>query len=133
MEGYSKKAEENLLEIQKQKEESDREMLRLEIIIGYISSIIFMILIFLASYVKMHWAIKLLLIIGGSVIFSIGLINTAKIEQIAGYYECGKCHYKHVPKFMKVLFSLHYGRTRYIKCPKCGQKSWNKKTITKEG
>lgn len=34
MENYDLKAEENLLELKKQKEESDRNMLRLEIIIG---------------------------------------------------------------------------------------------------
>lgn len=131
MENYNQKAEENLLEMKKKKEETDREMLRLEIVIGYISTIAFLILVFLASFVEMHSTIRILLIIGGSIIFAVGVINAIKIEQTAGYYECDKCHYKYIPKYKSVLFAMHYGRTRYMKCPKCNEKSWNKKVLTK--
>lgn len=131
MENYNQKAEENLLEMKKQKEETDREMLRLEIVIGYISSITFLILVFLASFVEMYSVIRILLIIGGSIIFAVGVINAIRIEQTAGYYECDKCHYKYIPTYKSVLFAMHYGRTRYMKCPKCNEKSWNKKVLTK--
>lgn len=131
MENYNQKAEENLLEMKKQKEETDREMLRLEIVIGYISSITFLILVFLASFVEMYSVIRILLIIGGSIIFAVGVINAIKIEQTAGYYECDKCHYKYIPSYKSVFFSMHHGRTRYMKCPKCNEKSWNKKVLSK--
>ena len=121
MEKYNQKAEENLLEMKKQKEETDREMLRLEIVIGYISTITFLILVFIASFVEMHPVIRILLIIGGSIVFAIGIINTIKIEQTAGYYECDKCHYKYIPTYKSVFFAMHYGRTRYMKCPKCNE------------
>lgn len=62
VENYNQKAEENLLEMKKQKEKTDREMLRLEIVIGYISTITFFILVFLASFMKMHSVIRILLI-----------------------------------------------------------------------
>ena len=39
MNNYNEKAEQNLLEMQRKKEESDTNMLKLEIIIGYMSSI----------------------------------------------------------------------------------------------
>ncbi|MCI8352258.1 MAG: helix-turn-helix domain-containing protein [Clostridia bacterium] len=131
MENYNKKAEENLLEMKKQKEETDREMLRLEVVIGYISTITFLVLVFIASFVQMHSVVRILLIIGGSIVFSVGVINAIKIEQTAGYYECDKCHYKYIPTYKNVLFAMHYGRTRYMKCPKCNEKSWNKKVLTK--
>ena len=54
-----------------------------------------------------------------------------KIEQTAGYYECEKCHHKYVPKYSSVFGAMHMGRTRYMKCPKCNQRSWNKKRISK--
>ena len=130
-ENYNQKAEENLLEMKKQKEETDREMLRIEIVIGYISSITFLILVFIASFVQIYPVIRILLIIGGSIVFSIGVINAIKIVQTAGYYECDKCHYKYIPTYKSVLFAMHYGRTRYMKCPKCNEKSWNKKVLTK--
>lgn len=131
MENYNQKAEENLLEMKKQKEETDREMLRLEIVIGYISTITFLILVFLASFAQMYSVIRILLIIGGSIVFTVGVINAIKIEQTAGYYECDKCHYKYIPTYKSVLFAMHHGRTRYMKCPKCNEKSWNKKVLTK--
>lgn len=131
MENCSQKAEQNLLKIKKHKEETDKEMLRLEIVIGYISSITFLILIFVSSFVEMYSAIRILLIIVGSIVFAVGVINAIKIEQTAGYYECNKCHYKYIPTYKSVLFAMHYGRNRYMKFPKCNKKSWNKKVLTK--
>ena len=131
MENYNLKAEENLLDMKKQKEEVDKRMLGLEWVIGCISSISFLILIFIASFIQMHSIFRILLIIIGSIIFIVGLINCIKIEQTAGYYECKKCHYRYIPTYKSVLFSMHNGRTRYMKCPKCNKKSWNKKVLTK--
>lgn len=131
MNGYNAKLEQNLIEMVKQKEQSDKKMLRLEIVVGYISSITFLILIFVASYIEMQNWIKILLITFGIITFAIGMYNCIKIEQTAGYYECGKCHYKYIPKYSSVLWSMHINRTRYMKCPKCNKKSWQKKVINK--
>lgn len=122
--------EKNSSKMEKQKEKSDRNLLRLEIFIGFISSIIFLILILIASIVVQKW-IKVLLSIFGLIIFTIGIYNCIKIEQRAGYYECQKCHYKYVPTYLNVLLAMHINRTRYMKCPKCNQRSWQKKVISK--
>ena len=131
MENYNKKAEENLLEMKKQKEEVDKKMLHLETVIGFISCITFLVLVYVASFIEMSALVRVLLIIFGSVVFAIGMYNALKIEQTAGYYECAKCNYKYIPSYKSVLFAMHYGRTRYMKCPRCNEKSWNKKTLTK--
>ena len=131
METYNKKLEQNLIDMVKQKEQSDKKMLRLEIVVGYISSITFLILIFVASYVEMQNWIKILLIAFGIITFAVGMYNCTKIEQTAGYYECTKCHHKYVPTYSSVLWSMHINRTRYMKCPKCNQRSWQKKVISK--
>lgn len=55
-----------------------------------------------------------------------------KIEQIAGYYECEKCSYRYIPNYTSVFMAAHVCRTRRMKCPKCGEKSWQKKVISKE-
>lgn len=131
MEAYNKKIEQNLIDMVKEKEQSDKKMLRLEIVVGYISSITFLILIFVASYVEMQNWIKILLIAFGIITFAVGMYNCIKIEQTAGYYECTKCHHKYVPTYSSVLWSMHINRTRYMKCPKCNQRSWQKKVINK--
>ena len=56
-------------------------------------------------------------------------INSLLIEQKAGYYQCDNCKYKYIPTYKQVLFAMHSGRTRYMKCPKCHKKTWNKKVI----
>lgn len=131
MNSYDKKAEENLLELQRQKENSDKNMLKLEIIIGCISTISFFILIFVAAFIEMDSMVRILLIVLGSIIFAIGIANAIKIEQIAGYYECDKCHHKYVPTYSSVLWAMHINRTRYMKCPHCHKRSWQKKVISK--
>ncbi len=128
---YDKKAEENLLEMKKQKEDADKKMLKLEWVIGYISSITFLVLIFVAVFIQMAPIVRILLIIFGSVVFIVGIVNCLKIEQSAGYYECAKCHFKYIPTYKSVFFAMHNGRTRYMKCPQCSKKSWNKKVLSK--
>ena len=131
MKDNEKKLEENLLEMAKLKEEKDKQLLKLEIVIGYTASITFFTLLFVASFVKMDTWLSVLLIVIGIIIFAIGMVNAIKIEQVAGYYECPECNYKYVPSYKKVLWSMHMGRTRKLKCPKCGKKSWHKKVISK--
>ena len=129
MKDNEKKLEENILELAKQKEEKDKQLLALEWVIGWTSSITFMTLIFTASFIEMPTLIRIILIVLGSIIFAFGMGNGIKIEQIAGFYECGNCHHKYVPTYSSVFFAMHIGRTRYMKCPKCNRHSWNKKVI----
>ena len=129
MKNYNDKAEKTIMALQKEKESADRKMLKLESVIGYMASITFIVLIFVASFIEMHPIIRVLLIAFGSVVFAIGVAYALKIEQKAGYYECAKCNYKYVPTYKSVLFAMHKGRTRYMKCPKCGKMSWSKKII----
>ena len=131
MENYDKKAEELLLDMQKQKEEVDKRLLSMEIVIGVLSIIILLSLTFVASFIEMADWIRILLIVIGFIPCMIGVMFALKIEQVAGYYECGKCHHKYIPTYSSVLWAMHVNRTRYMKCPECNQRSWNKKVITK--
>ncbi len=131
MKDNEKLLEKNLLEMAKAKEEKDKQLLSLEWVIGYISSITFIILIFVASFVEMELWIKVLLIALGFFIFAFGIYNSLKIEQTAGYYKCANCDNKYIPTFNSVFLSMHFGRTRYMKCPKCNKRNWQKKKLTK--
>ena len=72
MEDYKKQAEENLLKIEKEREQKDKQLLNLEIVIGYLSSITFLVLIFVASYVEMQLWLRVILIVFGFIVFVIG-------------------------------------------------------------
>lgn len=130
MKDNEKRLEKNLLDMVKQKEESDKRLLTMEIVIGVLMSVVFLTLIFIASFIEMEEWLKITLIITGFIPFIIMIPFAIRIEQKAGYYECQKCYNKYVPTYSSVLWAMHINRTRYMKCPKCGKKSWNKKVLS---
>ena len=129
MDNYNKVAEENFIKFQKEKEDSDKRLLFTEIIIGSIVTISFLLMIFLSIFAIENIVWKTITIIVGILIFIIGIGCSLLIEQKAGYYQCDNCKYKYIPTYKQVLFAMHSGRTRYMKCPKCHKKTWNKKVI----
>ena len=131
MDAYNEKLEQNLVDMVKQKEEADKRLLTIEIVIGVLISMVFFVLIFIASFVEMEDWLRITLIVTGFIPFLIMIPFAIKIEQIAGYYECQKCHHKYIPTYSSVLWAMHINRTRYMKCPKCNQRSWQKKVISK--
>lgn len=132
MEKYNEKSEQLLLDMAKAKAEADKRLLSIEIVVGALSVFILLSLTFIASFVQMEDWLRIVLIILGFIPCMVGIGFALKIEQTAGYYECAKCHHKYVPTFSSVLWAPHINRTRYMKCPKCNEKSWNKKVIHKD-
>ena len=135
MNHYNEESEKNLLAMVKEKEESDKRLLMLEIVIGVLSVVFLFVMIaigyvFVSMYEKM-WVFWLLFGIG-LVQFIICPLFALRIEQVAGYYECQKCGHRYVPSYMSVNMAMHMGRTRYMKCPHCGKRSWQKKVLSKE-
>lgn len=129
MKDKEKNLEENLLEMTKLKEEKDKQLLSLEIVIGIVSTITFLTLVFVASFIDMQSWLRILLILIGIVTFFTSCCFAIGIEQKAGYYKCNECNHKYVPTYKSVFLAAHNGRTRYMKCPKCGKKSWQKKVM----
>ncbi len=135
MKDYNEQTEKNLIEMIKQKEASDKRLLTMEIVIGLISTLFLFSMIGVGVvFMKMkmdEWVFFLLLGIGLAQ-FIVAMMFSLRIEQIAGYYECKKCGHRYVPTYKSVNLAPHIGRTRYMKCPKCGKKTWQKKVLTKE-
>ena len=121
--------EKNLLDIVKLKQENDKKLLNIEIIMGILCILplfISMIIVFVIPLEE--WIEEIIL--GTSLIpLLIAAPFVLKIEQTAGYYECGKCNHKYIPTYKSVFLAMHVNRTRYIKCPKCKKYSWNKKIL----
>ncbi len=132
MDKHNEKTEKLLIEMAKQKEDSDKRLLSLEILIGIFSIIILLGSTMVASLFEMDAWLRILIIAAGFAVSLVGIGYALKIEQVAGYYQCAKCHHRYVPTFASVFFAMHINRTRYLKCPHCGKRSWNKKVISKE-
>lgn len=130
-----KQLEKYLLEIYKQKELGDKKLLNFEVVVGIVFVAYFLFIILtLSSLVEKSLIPEgiFLLITVVSVIFIIimGCV-LLRIEQIAGYYECNKCHHKYIPSYKNITLAPHMNRTRYMRCPKCNNKSWHKKVLSK--
>ena len=128
---YEQKAEDNLLIMAKQEVKQTKKMFFYENVIGIGSTIIFAILIFMSVYFVENGGIKILLFIFAFLFLITGVSIALKIETEEGYYECQKCHHKYIPSYRQVYFAMHIGRTRYMKCPHCQKRSWQKKIYSK--
>lgn len=133
MENYNKELENKLLEMVKEKERKDKQLLTLEIVIGILSIVVLFIPIIIGAFlpIEQDW-IRILIVFSGFIPALFGMLFAVKIEQVAGYYECEHCKHRYVPTFKTVTLAMHLGRTRYMKCPNCGKKSWQKKVINKD-
>ena len=119
-------------EATEQKEKTDKFLLSLETVIGIISVMVYFAAIIIFAFTELSYWLKVLILILGFITLFVGVYFTVKIEQIAGYYECQVCGHRYVPTYFSVLFAPHINRTRYMKCPHCNKKSWQKKVISKK-
>lgn len=132
MEQYNKELEKNLLDVIREKERADRQLLSMEVMIGTVVTVMYLALVMVACFAQMADWVRIALIVLGLIPFAVGIGYAVRIEQIAGYYVCAKCGHRYVPAYKSVLMAVHSGRTRYMRCPNCNEKSWQKKVLNKE-
>ena len=133
MENYNEQTEKNMLEMVRQKEQADRRLLRAEVVIGTVTTL-FLFALLAVGVVFMYleqpvWIFWLLFGVGMAQFLICILAFALRIEQTAGYYECARCGHRYVPTYRAVNMAMHMGRTRYMKCPACGRRSWQKKVL----
>lgn len=122
-----------LTEKEKMELEKNKLLLTSENVICFTSTMAFLSSIIGAAYGDFNDPVKAIYIVSGTTAFVTGMSYAIKIEQKAGYYKCSRCGHEYVPeKYSKVLFAPHMGRTRYMECPKCGEKGWQKKITLKD-
>ena len=62
-------------------------------------------------------------------LFVIPCYYALKLEISVGAYKCKNCGHEIVPTFKEAMIAMHRGTTRYLKCPKCGKRTWCKKIV----
>ena len=131
--GFNQMAETiNKLNTKQQEEETNKKMLRHEVVIGLIGTIAFVAFVLIAALIPdVKLWIRLIIIIFGAVLFAVSMYYAIKIEREVGYYECPDCGHRYVPGMAAFINAPHMGRTRKMKCPQCGRRNWQKKVLTK--
>ena len=130
---YKDNAEKNLLVLKAQNEKNYKIGFWAEV------AIIFLVVAFLLSVsaiaglldevLDVHPVWLVLLMVGALIVVMFGVIVSIMIETKVGFYKCSKCNHKYVPSYKQTWWAMHRGRTRYMKCPKCGKYSWQHKSI----
>ena len=131
MDEYNKEVEKKMLELVKEKERADKSLLAIETAMGIVSVTFMLVLCVIAAYAPIEDWLRIVLIVIGFLPILILTPFMIKIEQTAGYYECNECGHRYIPKYKTVFLAMHKGRTRYMKCPECNKKSWQKKVVSK--
>lgn len=129
---YIKTLEKDLLAFKNAKEKADKRLLSMEIWMCTLACVFLFAMISIAYFIPMSTTLQIVLFIIGILALFINVCFALKIEQVSGYYVCNKCNHHYVPTYKNVFMAMHIGRTRYMRCPSCNQKSWQKKVIRKE-
>lgn len=131
MDRREKLSAEALAELKRREEQTNKMLLSLEYVIMGISTVSFCMMVIAAASAEMELWRRVALDAVGAVIFLVGAIYSVRIEREAGYYECPECGLRYVPSMKACLLAPHVGRSRKMKCPKCGQRAYQKKVLTK--
>ena len=125
------RTDELLVEMAKQEEIKNKKLMTSMWFITITSVLFYVGIITLACLTLKEGLLLGTVICTSTALLTITLFYSLKLEVDAGYYECKNCHHRHVPKYFIVLMAPHMSTTRYLKCPKCGKRTWSKKEMTK--
>ena len=130
---YKKKAEENMVNMIREKEENKQKIL-LTTMIGVISTITFLTLLLVVCFYTdvITLPIKMVLMVIAISVFGVGLYVAMWGDRKIGYFKCRNCNELFTPTFMQYNMGMHLLSTRYLKCPHCKTRTWCKKVMTKE-
>lgn len=131
MKEYDKKSEELLLELAKQDELKNKKLMTSMWTILLTSTIFYIGIMLLAVKTLEEGVLLGTILTFSTILYIIAAFISLKFEVDAGYYECKNCHHKFVPTYKEIMFSIHMGTTRHLRCPECKKRSWVKKVMAK--
>ena len=131
MKNFERKNEELLLELARQDEIKNKKLMTSMWTILITSALFYVGILGISLYKLEEGFLLGTIICASTALFIVAAFIALKFELDAGYYECKKCHHKYIPSYFSVLWAPHMSTTRYLKCPKCGKRSWSKKGMSK--
>ena len=129
MENNNQKNEQLLLDMAKELEQKNKTIWRTMWIILIVSMSALLAGSFLAAFLIPQGPWQLVAVLGITIVFLIPCFCALKLEVSVGAYKCKNCGHDIVPTYWQALIAMHMGTTRYLKCPKCGKRSWCKKVL----
>ena len=131
-EDYQKKAENNMVEMIRERE-ANKKQFTLTRLLGGVSLAAFLtLLIVVCVYTDViPLTVKLILLAIACVIFTVGVTAVMEGQRKIGYYQCEKCGETFVPGFRTHLLGFNMVSRRFMKCPCCQKRAWCRKVMEK--
>ena len=127
---YQKKAEGNMINLMKEKEEN-RKRMALSMITCVITIVAVRALIVIASFLDLPAMVRMILIVFSAIVAVAGIAAAAMLEIRAGYFECPQCKELFVPSMDEYIKGYHTFTRRRLTCPKCGETGMCKHRVTR--
>ena len=127
---YHEKAEENVMDLIREKEESKKKIILSAMIAG-LSIIAALPMFIISGMLEMETWLRFLLIGIGLFVIIIGIIIACILDRDAGTFECQKCGTRFSPDMKSYIMGAHTITKRYLKCPHCGESSYCKHRLSK--
>ena len=129
-EDYRKKAEENMVNLVKEAQESKKKII-LSAMVAILVLVAAIPLFVLSGTMEMDIWIRIILIIIGLTVIAIGIAIACILDRDAGAYECPECNTRFVPEMKAYIMGPHTITKRKLVCPHCGAHKYCKKVLTK--
>ncbi len=129
-EDYKKKAEENMMNLVKEAQESRKKII-LSALVAALAILAALPLVIVAGALEMETWLRCLLIGIGLVVVVLGIIIACVLDRDAGAFECPECHERFVPEMGAYIMGPHTITKRKLRCPKCGAVKYCRHVLTK--
>lgn len=129
-EDYRKKAEENMVNLVKEAQESKKKIV-LSAMVAFLSVIAAIPLFVVVQLFKMEIWQHIVFIGVGLFVIVMGIIIACILDRDAGAFECPECHERFVPDMKTYIMSAHTITKRKLRCPKCGAIKYCKHVLIK--
>ena len=127
---YKKKAEENMVNLVKEAQESKKKIV-MSALVATLVIIAAVPLFVIAGAFKMQVWTRALVIGIGIVILVLGIAIACILDRDAGAFECPECKERFVPDMKAYVMGPHTITKRKLTCPKCGCTKYCKKVLTR--
>lgn len=126
---YKKKAEANMMDLVKEREENKKKIIlaAIECTLTILSGTTF---ILLSGLLEMDIWLRVLLIIIAVIVMAGGIGVAVALDMSAGTFECTKCGMRFVPAPGAYIAGPNMITKRKLKCPSCGETSYCRKRLT---
>ena len=128
-EDYKKKAEENMMNLVKEAQESRKKII-LSALVAALAILAALPLVVVAGALEMETWLRCLLIGIGLVVVVLGIIIACILDRDAGAFECPACHERFVPEMSAYIMWPHTITKRKLRCPKCGAVKYCRHVLT---